>query len=82
MLMPGRVGANCISDSVPLEDIICIYSTSEADLSPDHANAHPPVFKDGHVLEIATSEDGFNAGRSYLLKTKLLDVAEVSVVRS
>ena len=77
VLITGRVGVDCICDSVPLEDIVCIYATNEADMNPENASEHAPVFRDGHVLEIATSEEGFTAGRSYLLKTKDLKVAEV-----
>ena len=81
LLVTGRVGANCISDSVPLQDIVCIYATNEADDSPEHVKQHAAVFRDGHVIEIATSEEGFNAGRSYLIKTKVVHVAEVSAIR-
>ena len=66
-----------ISDSVPLEDLTSVYSTNE-DSSSKNNQDHAQVFRDGHVLEITTKVDGFNAGRSYLLKTKHLRVAEVS----
>ena len=74
--MTGKVGAEIIGDSIHLDDVVSVYSTNEIEVAgPDEQT---PVFRDGHVLEITTSGDGFNAGRTYLLKTKLLDVSEVS----
>ena len=74
--MTGKVGAEIIGDSIHLDDVVSVYSTNEIEAAGPEEQA--PVFRDGHVLEIATSGDGFNAGRTYLLKTKLLDVSEVS----
>jgi hypothetical protein len=81
VLITGRVGVDRVSDSVPLEGIDCIYSTTDARVGPGHANVPELAFRDGHVIEIRTCEDGFNAGRSYLLKTKDAKTAEVSEVR-
>ena len=81
VLVTGQVGVDRVSDSVPLEGIVCIYSTTDARVGPGHTNEHELAFRDGHVIEITTRKDGFNAGRSYLLKTKDTKTAEVSEVR-
>lgn len=76
----GKVGAEIIGDSIHLDDVVSVYSTNEIEAAGPVDSS--PVFRDGHVLEITTSEEGFNAGRTYLLKTKLLDTSEVRLVHS
>jgi len=73
----GNKDSNTICDSVSLQDIVSMFSTAEIDSQTDDIKSRRPMFRDGHVLEISSSEEGFNAGRTYLLKTKHLALCEV-----
>jgi hypothetical protein len=75
--MIGKEDVEIIVDSIHLDDVIAVYTTNEIEEagSPEEQSL---VFRDGHVLEITTTPEGFNAGRNYLLKTKSLDQSQVS----